>query len=82
MKEAETAVVYSPALDLSGYGRSLPDAQKDFHNAVNIFLDECKHNGTLDQALSDLGWRQVDHHWQPRMEVLSGSSVEEFKVPA
>lgn len=82
LKEGETAVVYSPALDLSGYGHSLEDAQKDFHNAVTIFLDECKNNGTLDDAFTALGWKHIDSQWQPQIEVLSGSSVEEFSVPA
>ena len=79
MKEGETAIVYSPALDLSGYGHNLDEANKDFHNAVTIFLDECKNHGTLAEAFSNLGWKEINHHWQPQIEVLSGSAVEEFQ---
>ena len=82
MKEGETAIVYSPALDLSGYGHNLDDAQNDFHKAVTIFLDECNNNGTLEEAFTSLGWKHIDSHWEPQIEVLSPSTVEEFKVPA
>ena len=81
MKEGETAIVHSPALDLSGYGHNLEDANKDFHSAVTIFLDECKKNGTLDEAFTTLGWKQIDHHWQPQIEVISSGKVEEFSLP-
>ena len=80
LKEGETAIVYNPALDLSGYGNSLEDAKADFHNAVRIFLDECKEHGTLHDAFTSFGWKQINAHWQPQIEVLSGSSVEEFQV--
>lgn len=80
MKEGDTAVVYSPALEISGYGKSLQEAQEDFHHAVNIFIEETTAHGTLEKALQALGWRLIDHHWQPQVEILS-SKTEEIAIP-
>ena len=67
MKEGDTAVVYSPALEISGYGKTLPEAQVDFHIAVKIFIEETTASGTLDKALQALGWKRIDHRWQPQI---------------
>ena len=81
MKEGETAVVYSPALEISGYGKTLPEAEKDFHQAVKIFLEETKANHSLEKALQMLGWKRIDHHWQPQVEILS-NRTENIAIPA
>ena len=82
MKEGDTAIVYSPALEITGYGRSLEEAQRDFHNAVTIFMEETKSNGSLERALETLGWKRIDHHWKPQVEILSGVRTEEIAIPA
>ena len=71
MKEGDTAIFYSPALEISGYGKTIEEAQADFHNAVKIFVEETTASGTLERALESLGWKRVDHHWQPQIEILS-----------
>jgi len=81
MKEADTAVVYSPALEISGYGKTHKEAEDDFHNAVKIFIEETTAKGTLEKALQTLGWKRIDHHWQPQVEILS-SRTEEISIPA
>ena len=82
MKEGNTAIVYSPALEISGYGKTLEEAQADFHHAVNIFVEETTANGTLEKAFQTLGWKRIDHHWQPQVEILSSGKTEEIEIPA
>ncbi len=82
MKEGTTAIVYSPALEISGYGKTIEEAQLDFHNAVNIFIEETTASGTLDRALETLGWKRIDHHWQPQIEIISSGKTEEIAIPA
>ncbi len=81
MKEGDTAVAYSPALEISGYGKTLEEALDDFHHAIKIFIEETTANGTLEKALQALGWKRIDHHWQPQVEILS-SRTEEIAIPA
>jgi len=82
MREGDTAIVYSPALEISGYGKTLEEAQTDFHHAVKIFMEETAANGTLEKALETLGWKRIDHQWQPQIEILSGGKTEEIALPA
>ena len=82
MKEGDTAIVYSPALEISVYGKSMAEAQTDFHNAVNIFIEETASHGTLERALETLGWKRIDHHWQPQIEILGSGKTEEIAIPA
>ncbi len=55
MKEGETVVVYSPVLDLCGYGQTAEEAKKDFDNALKIFVEETTKHGTFERALEELG---------------------------
>ena len=82
MKEGDTAIVYSPALEISGYGKTITEAQTDFHNAVKIFIEETTASGTLEKAFETLGWKRIDHHWQPQVEILSSGKTEEIAIPA
>ena len=86
MKEGETVVVYSPALDLCGYGQTAEEAKKDFDNALKIFIEETTRHGTLEKALEELGWKKewVDDapHWKPQVELLSNVIEEEIQLPA
>jgi len=86
MKEGDTVIVYSPALDLSGYGKTAEEAKKDFDAALKIFIEEATAHGTLEKALEELGWKKVVIHnkpqWQPRIELLSNVIEEEIQLPA
>lgn len=87
MKEGETAIVYSPALDICGYGSTPEEAKKDFDVALKIFLDETTAHHTLDKALEELGWKKVMVHkkpqWVPQIEVLNSNIQQEvhFQIP-
>ena len=57
LKEGDTYVAYSPALDLSSCGKTVGEAKRNFQSALNLFLEELQEMGTLDEVLLDLGWR-------------------------
>ncbi len=54
--EDEIIIVYSPALDLSGYGKTIEEAQQSFTNAMEEFFRYTTNKKTLDKVLKDLGW--------------------------
>jgi len=86
MKEGDTFVVYSPALDLCGYGKTEDDAKKDFDAALKIFIEETKAQGTLEKALNELGWKKVlvndKPRWTPSIELINNPTEKEILLPA
>jgi predicted RNase H-like HicB family nuclease len=56
LKEDDSFVAYCPALELSSFGDSPEDAQKAFHEALEIFIEETSNKGTFDNELLSLGW--------------------------
>ncbi len=55
-KEDGVTIIYSPALDLSGYGNSVVDAKNSFSEALNEFFRYTNNKKTLDEVLKKLGW--------------------------
>lgn len=49
-------IVYSPALDLSGYGNTEKEAKASFEEALKEFLRYTTHKGTFTKELKRLGW--------------------------
>lgn len=86
MKEGETVVVYSPALDLCGYGKTMDEATRDFDAAFKIFVEETTQRGTLEKALQELGWKRVvignRPQWRPGIELISNVIEKEVSLPA
>jgi predicted RNase H-like HicB family nuclease len=65
-KEKNTFIAYSQALDLSTSGRTLEEAQKNFTEALDIFIEECAEMGTLEDVLETCGWSKVPKKgWAP-----------------
>lgn len=54
--EDDITIVYSPALDLSGYGTSEVEAKKSFSEALDEFFKYTTNKKTLDEVLKGLGW--------------------------
>lgn len=80
LRENSSFVAYSPALDLSTAGKSLPEARKRFAEAVEIFFEELIANDTLDVALADLGWKKEKKEWVP--PVVVANDVQTITVAA
>ncbi|MBK5203581.1 MAG: hypothetical protein JJE45_07680 [Prolixibacteraceae bacterium] len=55
-KEENVTIIYSPALDLSGYGYSDVEAMSSFAEALHEFFNYTYNKKTLYQVLKDLGW--------------------------
>ncbi|MBM4395603.1 MAG: type II toxin-antitoxin system HicB family antitoxin [Deltaproteobacteria bacterium] len=52
-----TWVAHCPDLDLSSCGSSEEDAYSHMHEAIDLFVRSCIERGTLERALTELGWR-------------------------
>ncbi len=48
--------IYSPHLDLTGYGNILSEAKKSFEIVFADFIDYTLKKKTLSKVLTDLGW--------------------------
>jgi len=55
--EKKTHIIYSPHLDLSGYGHNLTEAKKSFEIAFEDFIDYTIKKKTLGNVLTNLGWQ-------------------------
>ena len=62
--------IYSPHIDLTGYGKSITEAKESFNIVFEDFVDYTLKKKTLGKVLSDLGWE------------LKGSSKRPKKVIA
>ena len=78
LKENKRFVAYTPALDVSTSGRTYKEVKKRFEEIVQIFIEELVKNGTLNQVLGELGWREVQSKWQP--PVVIAHETESVKV--
>ena len=66
IEDGDVVVAYTPALDLSTAGDDKEDAKRMFAEAVDIFFEDLIANNTLEEVLTELGWRKsVEAGWQP-----------------
>lgn len=56
-KEDDIVFIYSPALDLTGYGRDGRSAKRSFEITLEEFVNYTTNKGTLDKELRRLGWK-------------------------
>ena len=80
LREGKKYIAYTPTLDLSTSGKSYKETKKRFEEIVNIFFEELTKKGTLEDALSDLGWRRVQSKWNP--PVIISQEFQTIRVPA
>lgn len=78
LKEGESFVAYTPALDISTVGETFEEAQKRFEELVTIFFEELSEAGTLEEALLDLGWTKQNRKLMP--PVIIASQTKEFTI--
>jgi hypothetical protein len=69
LKEGKKYVAYTPALDLSTSGDNYEQAKKRFEEIVNVFFEEIIKKGTIEDVLTDLGWKKVQANWRPPVVV-------------
>lgn len=56
-KEGDYYVAYCPALEITGYGKTLEEAQNSFDIEIEIFFEETQKNCSLEKYLLRNGWR-------------------------
>lgn len=54
--ENKVHFIYSPHIDLTGYGENITEAKKSFKIVFEDFVDYTLKKKTLGKVLSDLGW--------------------------
>jgi len=65
LKEKNSFIAFSPALDLSTCGRTFEEAKRNFAEALEIFFEECLKMGTLKDVLESCGWIKRKTGWVP-----------------
>jgi hypothetical protein len=55
--ENKVNIVYSPHLDLSGYGKTIVDAKESFNIAFQDFIDYTFKMKTFSKVMMRLGWQ-------------------------
>lgn len=68
-KEESVYIAYSPVLDLSTSASTFEKVQKRFTEVVVLFFEEITKMGTLDDVLTNLGWRRIDKTWNPPVQI-------------
>lgn len=58
--------IYSPHLDLTGYGNDFSDARKSFEIVFEDFIDYTLKKQTLGKVLANLGWEIKGSAKKPR----------------
>lgn len=56
-KEDDAFIVYSPALDISGYGDTEEEARKSFELTLEEFISYTLNKNTFQLELTRLGWK-------------------------
>ena len=79
LKEGDSFIAYTPALDLSTAGDTFKEAQKNFIEAVNIFFEELMEMNTIDEVLIGLGWQKQNNTFIP--PVVVANQTENFSIP-
>lgn len=72
-QDDDNFIVYSPSLDVSGYGSTLLEARKSFNLALEEFLRYTFNKGTFLEELKRLGWivdKKGKKVHQPHLDVL------------
>lgn len=79
LREDDSYIAYTPALDLSTVGDSFEEAKKRFEEAVEVFFEEISEKGTLEDVLLELGWQKHDKKLSP--PVVVAHQTEQFSIP-
>ncbi len=56
-KEGDVFILFAPALDISGYGKTEEEAQQSFEVVFEEFIEYTVKKHTLHKELKRLGWK-------------------------
>ena len=60
-KEGDLYVALSPELNVSSFGETIEDAKKSIREAIEIFVEECRELGTLEEVLEETEQEAAEH---------------------
>ena len=83
-KEGNQFIAYCPALDISTCADTFEEAQKNFVELLDIFINETVKMGTLEEVLLECGWKKIIHpklKWQPPVRRFITETTQDFKLP-
>lgn len=63
-REGGNYVAYVPELDVSSCGATVDDARRNIRDAVRGFLETSAEMGTLDQILTEAGYKLTSGGWE------------------
>ena len=67
-EEDNVTIIYSPALDLSGYGYNHTEAKDSFSEALHEFFRYTTNKNTLNDVLKELGWNVKGTKKKPKFD--------------
>lgn len=68
-------MIYAPALDLFGYGKTKKEAKESFEITLDEFVRYTVNKGTLIPELKRLGWEVLKSKKKPKLIAPSLSSL-------
>jgi hypothetical protein len=74
-EEDDVTIIYSPALDLSGYGYNHDEAKNSFSEALHEFFRYTNNKNTLDAVLKQLGWAIKGSKKKPKFKPPKDSDL-------
>ena len=72
LEEDDQIVALCPELNVSSFGDTPQEALNALQEAVDLFLEECQHMGTLEVVLEEAGYYRESPttlRWSPRQPV-------------
>jgi hypothetical protein len=76
--ENKVHFIYSPHIDLTGYGKNITEAKESFNIVFEDFVDYTLKKKTLGKVLSSLGWELKGSAKKPK-KVLAPSITSVIK---
>lgn len=80
LREGDSFIAYTPALDLSTSALSFEKAKERFVVAAKIFFQEIIKKGTYEEVLTELGWQKHNKEWKPSILIVS-QKTESIHIP-
>lgn len=78
-KEQDNYIVYSPHLEVTGYGKNEEEAMHSFNHCLGVFLDYTVNKKTIHKELISLGWQLKKGSIKKPVKVCAPSMSELIK---
>ncbi len=65
-QEGDVYVALCSELNVSSFGQTIEEAKDSLHEAIEAFIEECEHMGTLEEVMEEAGFTIENGTWKPR----------------